>query len=149
MKLKTLSVVLAAGFHLQGLWAQASPLGLWQTYDDKSGQAQSMVRISEAGGQLRGTIERIMDPSKAEKRCSECSGAKRDKPLVGLAVIEAVPTKPIEGLTWSGGEILDPKTGQTYRVRLHLADGGRVMEVHGYVGVPLLGRTQVWRRADQ
>jgi uncharacterized protein (DUF2147 family) len=49
---------------------------------------------------------------------------------------------------WSGGEILDPKDGQTYKVRLKPVEGGARLEVRGYIGAPLFGRTQVWQRTE-
>ena len=53
-----------------------------------------------------------------------------------------------DGEQYSGGEILDPDDGKVYRCSMRLVDGGRKLEVRGFVGIPLLGRTQTWLRAD-
>jgi hypothetical protein len=50
--------------------------------------------------------------------------------------------------TWSDGRILDPKEGEIYRVKVATEDGKK-MDVRGYIGIPLLGRTQVWYKAEQ
>ena len=50
--------------------------------------------------------------------------------------------------SWSGGKILDPKEGEVYRVKITTEDGKK-MDVRGYIGVPLLGRTQVWHKDEQ
>ena len=47
-----------------------------------------------------------------------------------------------------GGRILDPNNGKDYRVRLKPVEGGKKLEVRGYIGAPLLGRTQVWQRVE-
>lgn len=51
-----------------------------------------------------------------------------------------------QGIIWDGGSILDPQNGKTYNVKLTLADDGKKLEVRGYMGVSLLGRTQTWQR---
>ena len=53
-----------------------------------------------------------------------------------------------DGSRWSGGQILDPHNGKTYKVRLSLEDNGQKLDVRGYVGMPMLGRTQTWIRKD-
>jgi uncharacterized protein (DUF2147 family) len=49
---------------------------------------------------------------------------------------------------WDGGTILDPNNGKVYKVRLTPKDGGKALDVRGYIGAPLLGRTQTWIRVD-
>src|SRR3989442_6777258 len=77
--------------------------------------------------------------------CEECSGELRNAPIVGMKILRRLRW---DGEQYSGGEILDPDDGKVYRCRVRLVDGGRKLEVHGFVGVPLLGRTQTWLRAD-
>jgi uncharacterized protein (DUF2147 family) len=47
---------------------------------------------------------------------------------------------------WEDGEILDPNKGKVYRAKAKLVDGGRQLEVRGFIGVALFGRTQTWIR---
>lgn len=124
-----------------------SPVGLWKTYSDRTGQADGLVRITEANGELEGRIERVLSPPAPSPNplCEACTGALRNQPVVGLRILHGMRA---DGDVWSGGEILDPDDGRVYRCTLRLTDGGRKLEVRGYVGVPLFGRTQVWQRAD-
>jgi uncharacterized protein (DUF2147 family) len=46
---------------------------------------------------------------------------------------------------WDGGQIYDPYSGKTYSCTLKLKDGK--LNIRGYVGVSLFGRTSVWERA--
>ena len=54
-----------------------------------------------------------------------------------------------DGDEWTGGEILDPESGKTYRAKLKLIDNGEKLEVRGYIGFSMFGRSQTWiRRAE-
>ncbi len=137
----TLALLAAAGTAL----AQATPAGLWKTIDDETKQEKSLVRISDNGGVLTGTIEKLTDPAKADSRCEKCEGAKKDQPIVGMTIIEGVK-KNAEQPYWDGGTILDPNNGKTYKVRLTPKDEGKVLEVRGFIG-PFY-RNQTWLRAQ-
>ncbi|MGQ3052139.1 MAG: DUF2147 domain-containing protein [Roseateles sp.] len=128
-------------------FAQATPVGLWKTIDDDGKTAKSLVRISEQGGTLVGSIDKLLDPKDpGDSKCDKCSDDRKDKPVVGLQIIRGVKADG-EGL-WGGGEILDPNNGKTYRTRLKPVDSGKKLEVRGYVGAPLFGRTQTWIRVE-
>ena len=128
--------------------AQASPAGLWKTIDDKTKKERSLVRITEAGGVFIGRIEKRLDPAaKADATCDKCTDDRKDKPIDGLEIIRGVKRADSDNL-WDAGNILDPEEGKTYRVRLQLADDGKRLEVRGYIGTPLLGRTQNWIRVE-
>ncbi len=129
-------------------WSQAaltSPLGLWRTVDDKTGEVRGAVRLFESNGIIYGRIEQVIDPKAVGQVCVKCSGDRHDKPILGLDVIRGV--RPDGPLKWSGGEILDPETGDTYRVSLRLEDDGRKLVVRGSVLGGLIGRSQTWVRA--
>jgi len=128
-------------------FAQTSPVGLWKTIDDDGKTAKSLVRISEQGGTLVGSIEKLLDPrDPPDAKCEKCKGDRKDKPIVGLQIIRGV--KPEADGVWGGGEILDPADGAVYRTRLKPADGGKKLEVRGFIGVPLFGRSQTWIRVE-
>jgi uncharacterized protein (DUF2147 family) len=129
-------------------FAQASPAGLWKTIDDKTKKERSLVRITESGGVFVGRIEKRLDPAaKADATCEKCTDDRKDKAIDGLEIIRAVKKSDSDNL-WDSGTILDPEEGKTYRVRLQLADEGKRLEVRGYIGAPLLGRTQNWMRVE-
>jgi uncharacterized protein (DUF2147 family) len=141
-------LIVAAALMLAGL-AQASPVGLWKTIDDATKKEKSLVRISDNGGVLSGRIEKLLDPeAKADGVCDKCSDDRKGQPIVGLNIIRNVKVNADDTSMWDGGEILDPNNGKVYRVRLKPVDGGKKLEVRGYIGAPLLGRTQVWHRVE-
>lgn len=125
----------------------ASPVGLWKTYSDRTGKAEGLVRIVEERGEFVGRVENVFSsPNESpEPRCERCSGALRNQPVVGMEILRAV------GRGNSGlieGTILDPDEGATYRGTLTVKDGGLRLEVRGFIGLPIFGRTQVWTRVE-
>jgi uncharacterized protein (DUF2147 family) len=127
-------------------WAQTSPVGLWKTIDDDGKTEKSLVRIVEAGGALLGKIEKIFDPSKQDSKCDKCSDERKDKPVLGMTILRNVKQDADDKELWTGGEILDPNNGKTYKTRLKPVDGGKRLEMRGYIG-PFF-RTQVWHRVE-
>lgn len=139
--------LLAAGALLAGtVSAQdlSSPVGLWKTIDDETKQAKSLVRIFEKDGALLGRIERILT-DKPDARCDRCTDERKDQPVQGMTIVTGMKR---EGDLWDGGSILDPNNGKVYRSRMKLVEGGRKLEVRGYIGAPLFGRSQVWVREE-
>lgn len=126
--------------------AQSTPEGLWATYNDQHTQVQSLVRIERQGNVLIGVIEKVLDPSAGpEETCDACKGANKGAPLKGLTIMTGVAATAVAG-TWKGGKILDPESGDEYRLELELTDQGRVLMVRGYWG--LFWRTQRWSRSQ-
>ena len=137
------ALFLAAG----AAFAQAvSPVGLWKTIDDDGKTAKSLVRITEKDGMLSGTIEKIFDAGKQDAKCDQCKDERKDKPIVGMTIIRGVKPDGDDKAQWSGGEILDPSNGKTYKTKLWSEDGGKTLNVRGYIG--FLYRTQVWQKAE-
>jgi uncharacterized protein (DUF2147 family) len=128
--------------------AQATPVGVWKTIDDKTKTERAQIRISETGGVLTGVIEQLLAPdAKPDAVCDKCSDDRKDRPMIGLEVVRGVK-KADSGETWEGGTILDAAEGKIYRVRMTPIDGGARMEVRGFVGTPMFGRTQTWVRVQ-
>jgi len=126
-------------------FAQATPTGLWKTIDDETKTEKSLVRITDGAGVLTGTIEKLLDPTKQDAKCDKCSDARKDKPISGMTIIEGVKKNADES-HWDGGTILDPNNGKTYKVRLTPKDGGKTLEVRGFIG-PFY-RNQTWIRVE-
>src|SRR5690606_3294150 len=126
-------------------FAQQSPVGTWTTIDDDTGQPKSVVEITEADdGSLVGTVREVLQSDQGPNPvCSKCSGDRKDQPSEGMQIIWGVNQK---GDSWTGGQILDPASGKTYSGNMQTADGGEKLEVRGFMGFSLLGRTQVWER---
>jgi uncharacterized protein (DUF2147 family) len=129
---------------LPGL-AQTSPVGLWQSIDDATGKPRAEIRISEAAGVLTGRIERSLLPTPvgAVLLCTLCQDDRKDKPLIGLDIIRQMKAGS-DAQTWEGGDILDPDKGKIFKLRLQLQEGGKKLQVRGYIG-PFF-RNQTWIR---
>ncbi len=131
-----------------GAFAQASPVGVWRTIDDKTKTERAQIRITESGGVFSGKIEKLLAAdAKQDGVCDKCDDDRKDKPMIGLEVMRGVKKSDNDN-TWDGGTILDAAEGKIYKVRIQTADGGKKLEVRGYVGAPLLGRTQTWNRVE-
>jgi uncharacterized protein (DUF2147 family) len=132
------AVIVTASAHAQ------PPAGLWRTFNER-GQAEALVRIVEQDGELRGQVVTVFSPPapSANPVCEECSGELKNRPIVGMTILRGLRW---DGVQYSGGEILDPDNGTLYRCRIRVAQDGRKLEVRGFIGVALFGRTQVWTR---
>jgi uncharacterized protein (DUF2147 family) len=133
------ALALAAGASL----AQETPVGLWKTIDDETKQARSLVRITETNGVLSGKIEKILDAGKADAKCDKCTDDRKDKPIVGMTILTGLKKFDTE---WGEGQILDPNNGKTYKAKAKVLEGGKKLEVRGFVGIALVGRSQIWVR---
>ncbi len=148
MKKLSASILMGALLLASGAIAQtAAPVGLWKTIDDASGQPKALIRISISNNALSGKIEKLFRPANEEQHpvCTQCDGAKKDQPLIGMTILEGL--KP-DGAGYSGGTILDPNNGKVYQSKATLTDDGQQLKLRGYIGVPLLGRTQTWLREE-
>ena len=135
---------------LLALAAQASsPVGRWHTIDDKTGETKSVVTIEDAGGVLRGKVSQILrkDADPAAK-CGLCKDDRKDQPIAGLELMRGLKKSDTRDNQWDGGTIVEPSTGKVYKVQLTPIEGGKKLEVRGYVGVAWLGRTQTWIRVQ-
>jgi uncharacterized protein (DUF2147 family) len=128
--------------------AQTTPVGVWKTIDDKTGTERAQIRITDNSGVLSGRIEKLLAAdAKQDGVCDKCEDDRKGQPMLGLEVVRGVK-KSDDANLWDGGTILDAKEGKVYKVRMEPIDGGQKMEVRGYVGLPLLGRTQTWIRVE-
>ena len=127
--------------------AQATPAGLWKTIDDKTQKERSLIRISEAGGIYTGRIEKSLNPDADPSAvCVNCTDERKDKPLIGMAIIRNTKQSADDKEIFDGGDIVDPDNGKVYRLRLKPVEAGKKLEVRGYIG-PFY-RTQVWHRVE-
>ncbi|MEM6262093.1 MAG: DUF2147 domain-containing protein [Bacteroidota bacterium] len=134
-------VMLSAG----NLFAQ-SPIGKWKTIDDESGKARSIIEIYDVNGKLHGKVVKlILEPDEEQNPlCDECSGKKKDQPIIGMEIMWDLEK---DGDQWEDGEIMDPDNGKTYSCYIKLENENK-LEVRGFLGFSLLGRTQYWYRYD-
>ena len=132
-----------------GAFAQMTPEGTWHSIDDATGKPKGEIKIAtNASGALSGVVERSLDPNPSpEPNCAKCTDDRKDKPKIGMEIIRG--GKKAEGKeVWEGGKILDPENGKEYSLRMTPVEGGKKLEIRGYIGTPLLGRTQTWLRVQ-
>ena len=143
----TLSLAAVALVAASAMAQDASPVGVWKTIDDETGKPKSLVRITESNGELRGKIEKLFREAGEEQnpKCEKCEGSLKDQPIVGMTIITGMKK---DGNEYNGGQILDPNNGKVYKSKMSLVEGGKKLDVRGYIGVPMLGRTQTWVRQE-
>ena len=122
--------------------------GLWKTIDDKTQKPKSIIRITKEEERLFGTVEKLIDPSEKDPICKFCPDDYKGKPIVGLRILRGL--KPNETNSKAdGGRILDPKSGKDYSCKIELKKEGQELEVRGFLGISLLGRSQTWIRISE
>ena len=146
--MKLLAFIITAVMAIAPAFADdSSPVGLWKNIDDVTGKPKALIRITDNNGVLQGKIEQLFRaPSEHQNpKCEKCEDARKNQPVIGLVIMTGLKK---DGDEYNGGEILDPDNGKVYRSKMHLTDGGKKLSVRGYIGVPMLGRSQVWVRQE-
>lgn len=138
IKISILLVFLVSVFSLNA----QSVIGKWKTFDDATGDAKSIVEITEKDGKIYGKVIEILNTEKKNAKCNNCPDSDKDKPVLGLYVIKGLSK---DGKEYSNGKILDPSSGKLYKCTVSL-DGNDKLKVRGYVGISAFGRNQIWTR---
>lgn len=128
------------------LAANQTPAGLWKSIDDNSGKPRSLIRITEHQGEYSAVIEKgLLATDTGDAVCEKCTDERKGKRIIGMTIVEGIKLK---GDSYEGGEILDPENGNTYRCKMKLDESGNKLEVRGYIGISLFGRSQIWIREE-
>ncbi|AZA62544.1 MULTISPECIES: DUF2147 domain-containing protein [Chryseobacterium] len=117
--------------------------GKWKTIDDETKQAKSIVEIyKKSDGKYYGKVSQLLIKP-TNPNCTGCKDDRKGKPILGLEIIRGLEK---DGDEFTDGTITDPKTGKTYKCTI--TKSGDKLNVRGYMGVSLLGRTQVWQKVN-
>lgn len=123
-----------------------SPAGLWKSIDDKSGKPRSLIRISEHNGTYSAVIEKgLLASDTGDALCDKCTDERKGQKIIGMTIVKGLKEKDS---VYEGGEILDPENGKTYKCKMKLDDSGNKLEVRGFIGISLFGRSQTWTREE-
>lgn len=126
---------------------EPSATGLWEQVDEKSGAAESWFKIVEKDGVYVGTIVKMFqkpgDPPPESWRCTKCEGAEKNAQVLGMTLVKGMKRT---GLKYEEGTITDPRDGAVYRALMNLSPDGKQLEVRGYLGMAMFGRSQTWKR---
>ncbi len=136
-------IILVSLIAITGMQAQ-DVFGKWTTIDDNTGKARSTVEIFERDGKVYGKVVAITDPEKRDRVCDQCSGDDRNRPILGLEILKGLKKS---GDKYEGGYITDPDNGKRYKCYIELEDDN-TLKVRGFIGMALIGRTQIWKRAE-
>ncbi|HDP80891.1 MAG TPA: DUF2147 domain-containing protein [Spirochaetes bacterium] len=139
--------IIAVAFALCPAFAADSPVGMWKTIDDKTGEAKSFLQVWEKDGVYFGKVAKLIqkpgeDPN---PKCTKCKGKLKDQPILGMTIMWGLKQN---GDEYSGGNIMDPDNGQTYKCKIKVLNGGKKLEVRGFIGFSVIGRSQYWLKAD-
>ena len=127
--------------------ATDTPVGTWRTIDDDTGKAKSIVQIKDFDGTLQGKVVKVLQSDQGpHPLCKDCTGERHNQPVEGMTILWGLER---DGDQWSGGQILDPSNGKTYKCKMSMLDGGNKLKVRGYIGFSMFGRSQVWERVPQ
>lgn len=127
-------------------WADTTPAGLWKTIDDKTGKPRSLIRISEHNGEYSAVVEKgLLETDTGEKVCDKCTDERKGQKIIGMTIAKGLKQN---GSKYDGGEILDPDNGKIYKCKMTLDESGNKLEVRGYIGISLIGRSQTWHRVE-
>jgi uncharacterized protein (DUF2147 family) len=139
------AVVLFAGASVPVRAQEPSAVGLWEQVDEKTGRAESWFKIMERNGVYEGAIVKIFPKPGDDENwvCDKCEGAEKGRPVLGLTLIKGMRRS---GFGYRDGTIMDPRDGSVYRALMTLSPDGQHLEVRGYLGISLFGRSQTWNR---
>ncbi len=138
-----LSVVLCFAAAAASLADETPPIeGTWL-----SGDGDGWIQITRTGNGLSGVIKGSPNADEDRPDLDEKNPdpALRSRPLTGLELFSGFTYDG--GSRWTGGTIYDPNSGKTYRCIITFVDR-TTLKVRGYVGVPMLGRTETWTRVQ-
>ncbi|MFA6234660.1 MAG: DUF2147 domain-containing protein [Bacteroidota bacterium] len=120
-------------------------IGNWLVQDKKA-----KIQIFKRNNQYFGKIVWLKEPNDAQGKPKldkeNPEENLRTRPLIGLEMLREFVYD--EDLVWEDGEIYDPKNGKTYSCKMTMTEDGKTLDVRGYIGISLLGRTQIWTRID-
>jgi len=148
MKKISLFLISLAILVVSNVYAAISPVGYWKTIDDVTGKPKSILHIFQNGNALYGQIVKIFPRPGYDQNelCTACKGARHNQRIVGMVIMEGLKQSAKNPNEWNDGQILDPLNGKSYGCMITVMNDGKTLNVRGFIGFSLFGRTQTWIR---
>ncbi len=119
--------------------------GTWNSFDEVTNEVESVIEIYKKADKAFAKIVKITNPENRAARCINCKGDRKNEPILGMNILSGLKKNDEE---WSGGKILDPKSGKEYKCYIKLIDKN-TLKLRGYIGLSVFGRTAIWKRNNQ
>lgn len=147
--MQSLKQLLAITLFILPYAAHAADLsGVWQTTDDKTGKPRSLVRIVETAGEYSAIVEKgLLATDTGDAVCDKCTDERKGQKIIGMTIAKHLKQSANSNV-YDSGEILDPENGKTYKCKMTLSPNDNELEVRGFIGFSLLGRSQTWKRVE-
>jgi len=139
-------VVLIVFLLMVNISQSQSVFGKWQTIDDRTGLPKGVINIYKENGLMYGRLVEVLEPGKENMVCHKCEGDLKDKPVLGMTIIDAAEES--EDGEWKGKTLFDPEQAMTFRCKIWLnPDNANELKVRGYLA--FIYRTQTWVRVKE
>jgi hypothetical protein len=124
--------------------AAPRPDGTYAITED--GKPLALITVKTVGGEIQGVLGGPLNGDSPNRICDKCQGALHNQRINGMKVLWGLKPDPSDPLSYKDGSILDPDSGNTFSAQMTESADGKTLTVHGFIGVPTFGRTQIWLR---
>lgn len=119
--------------------------GKWHSTSEETGEVDSVIEVYKKNGKAFAKVIEIKNPKRKNAICDLCTGENKNKPILGLNILTGLEKN---GEEWSGGKILDPRSGKIYKCYIKLENENK-LKIRGYIGFSLIGKTAYWTRTSE
>lgn len=116
-------------------------VGHWQVVNS-DGSPGGKVDTYIENGKLFGRVTEVRPGRTPKDVCDKCSGEFKNQLILGMVNLRGFHA---EGDDWVDGTVVDPENGKQYKGKIWAVDKD-TLRMRGFIGIPLLGRTETWTR---
>jgi len=116
--------------------------GKWQSFNEETGNADSIIEVYQKKDKAFAKIIKVLNKDREDAICDLCKGKNKNKRILGMDILSGLTKDDDE---WSGGKIIDPRSGKEYKCYIKLEDNN-TLKIRGFIGFSLFGKTAIWKR---